>query len=98
MQNRDTNMNDFDLWPESPQPRAILAALAVLRHTGIAATLEVKPDADHRYSIVFNTAATAEGRETQRQSMLAVFEYQRQSAVADLAVTQLKQGKRVELP
>lgn len=91
-------MNNFDLWPESTQPRAILASLAILKHVGIDATLKVEPDADPAISIVFNTAATAEGREDIRLSVLAVLEYQHQVAVADLAVIQLKLGKHVELP
>ena len=80
-----------DLLPESPQARAILAALEILKAAGIESMFDIDTGTPHPFRLMLKSdQATPAGREELRQGIQAVLEYQWQVAAMDLTVSQAK--------
>lgn len=84
------NMND-DLLPESPQARAILAALDVLKQAGIDAMFDIDTGSAPQYRLALKPSKeTPAAKEELRRGIQAALEYQWQTAVTNIAVSQAK--------
>ncbi len=80
-----------DLLPESPQARAILSAIEILKAAGIESMFDIDTGTPHQFRLMLKSEqATPAGREELRQGIRAALEYLWQVTVMDLTVSQAK--------